>query len=392
MKILKYKVAGALYQAETGPQAQVGDQVKMFLDQEANPELPEFVFGIIQPGISKSGCCEDFTVYSIEYELEGFILRPDDILTVTTTAAVDVVAEDLGDEAAARIAGDAALTTALGVETAARVAGDIADRAYAIQRANHTGTQAQSTVVNLVSDLALKAPLAGATLTNVTLSSGTIQNLGFGQIPVLGMANNQPSNNGHVAEARATRIPLGMELSVDPDTVDFVEMLGYPDNYMNSSANSIYYGRYWISGTVNGKTSYEGGLVIIGSPMIKVTWDGTSKWVAEPISGGSGVTWSKTSANLTDSAAWVPSSGPQGQATGDLILSPQMFLPGQPMWWTDTPTVLYIRNVANDGWNKSPMMGATISVYADDAAAAVGGVVIGDFYKKTGGTVAWRQA
>lgn len=36
-----------------------------------------------------------------------------------------------------------------------------AAQAYAIQRANHTGTQAQSTITNLVSDLALKADLVG---------------------------------------------------------------------------------------------------------------------------------------------------------------------------------------------------------------------------------------
>lgn len=31
------------------------------------------------------------------------------------------------------------------------------------------------------------------------------------------------------------------------------------------------------------------------------------------------------------------------------------------------------------------------NVYASDAAAAAGGVAIGEIYKKTGGTVAWRQ-
>lgn len=99
-KILKLKVAGKLYQAETGPAAQVGDQVKMFLDTEANPELPEFVFGVIQPGIKTTGCCEDFTIYPIEYDdadMGGNFLRPDDVLSVETVAAVDVVAQDLLD-------------------------------------------------------------------------------------------------------------------------------------------------------------------------------------------------------------------------------------------------------------------------------------------------------
>lgn len=45
-----------------------------------------------------------------------------------------------------------------GKETAGAAA---AAQAFSIQRANHTGTQAQSTIVNLVSDLAAKASLAG---------------------------------------------------------------------------------------------------------------------------------------------------------------------------------------------------------------------------------------
>jgi len=128
MKILKYKIAGALYQAETGPEAQVGDQVKMFLDTAANPELPEFVFGIIQPGIKKSGCCDDYTIYPIGYELEEFTLHGDDVLSVETTAAVDVVAEDLAAEVAARIAADSAESAAriadVNAEEAARIAAD----------------------------------------------------------------------------------------------------------------------------------------------------------------------------------------------------------------------------------------------------------------------------
>lgn len=46
-----------------------------------------------------------------------------------------------------------------------------------LDRANHTGTQAQSTVTNLVSDLAAKAPLASPTFTGtVTLPAGQVVN------------------------------------------------------------------------------------------------------------------------------------------------------------------------------------------------------------------------
>lgn len=124
MKFLTYKIAGVLQQDETGAPAQVGDQVKIFLDQQANPELPEFVFGIIQPGIRKAGCCEDYTIYKIEYELEGFTLRPDDVINLTTTAAVDVVAKDLADEVERATTAEEQLQENIDVEEAARIAAD----------------------------------------------------------------------------------------------------------------------------------------------------------------------------------------------------------------------------------------------------------------------------
>lgn len=124
MKFLTYKVAGVLQQDETGAPAQVGDQVKMFLDQQANPELPEFVFGIIQPGIRKAGCCDDYTIYKIGYELEDFTLRPDDIINLTTTAAVDVVAQDLFEETQRAIAAEAQLQENIDDEETARIEAD----------------------------------------------------------------------------------------------------------------------------------------------------------------------------------------------------------------------------------------------------------------------------
>lgn len=68
-----------------------------------------------------------------------------DALTDKTTADLPAINSPL----AAALAGK---------ETAGAAA---AAQAYSVQRANHTGTQAQSTIVNLVSDLAAKASLAG---------------------------------------------------------------------------------------------------------------------------------------------------------------------------------------------------------------------------------------
>lgn len=87
MKTLnKYIVAGALYENETGPEAQVGDQVKMYLDTEAHEDFPEYIFGVIQHPIVKVNC-DSATSYSIEYDeadLDGVVnyLVVDDVISV----------------------------------------------------------------------------------------------------------------------------------------------------------------------------------------------------------------------------------------------------------------------------------------------------------------------
>lgn len=131
MKIIKLEIAGGLYQDETGRPAQVGDQVKLFLDTEARPGFPEFVFGIIQPGI-KLIHCDEYTQYSIEYDdgaiPSGFLL-PDDVTHVTATDAVDVVAQDLA-EVEERLDADIA------AETAARITADTAEQTARINADN----------------------------------------------------------------------------------------------------------------------------------------------------------------------------------------------------------------------------------------------------------------
>lgn len=85
MKTLQdYIVDDRLYASDTGPEAKVGDQVKLFLDQEANPDFPEFILGIIQHPITRVNC-ESSTSYVIEYDeadLEGAasLIRPGDVI------------------------------------------------------------------------------------------------------------------------------------------------------------------------------------------------------------------------------------------------------------------------------------------------------------------------
>jgi hypothetical protein len=91
MKILQgYIVDDRLYTSGTGPEAKVGDQVKLFLDQEAQPAFPEFIFGIIQHPIVRVNC-DHSTSYRIEYDeadLEGAasLIRPGDVIDVTVAS------------------------------------------------------------------------------------------------------------------------------------------------------------------------------------------------------------------------------------------------------------------------------------------------------------------
>ena len=94
MKILQdYIVDDRLYVSDTGPEAQVGDQVKLFLDQASNPAFPEFIFGIIQHPITRINC-DSSTSYVIEYDeadLEGAasLIRPGDVIDASIASEFD---------------------------------------------------------------------------------------------------------------------------------------------------------------------------------------------------------------------------------------------------------------------------------------------------------------
>lgn len=109
MKTLRdLEVADALYLGDAGPEAVVGDQVKLFLDQEANPDFPAFIYGIIQHPIVKVDCGSK-TSYVIEYDeadLEGAasLIRPGDVIDYTVESGIQA---SISAETAARVAGDA---------------------------------------------------------------------------------------------------------------------------------------------------------------------------------------------------------------------------------------------------------------------------------------------
>lgn len=114
MKTLsEYIVEDALYRDGTGIEAQVGDQVKLYLDTVSVPGFPEFILGVIQNPITRVNC-ESATSYEIEYDeadLNGAAsaIVPDNVTSVEVVSHTDVLEDALNDEIARATAAEAAI-------------------------------------------------------------------------------------------------------------------------------------------------------------------------------------------------------------------------------------------------------------------------------------------
>ena len=126
LTLTDYIVLDRLYSGGTGPEAQTGDEVRLYLDTEAIPAFPEYIIGVIQNPIVRVNC-ETSTSYSIEYDeadLLGAVefLRPQDVTNSEVTSALDELANAIEVETAARIAD-------VNAEEAARIAA-LSNEAY----------------------------------------------------------------------------------------------------------------------------------------------------------------------------------------------------------------------------------------------------------------------
>ena len=253
MKILRdYRVAGALFVNDSGVEAQVSDQVTLFLDRGAEDKFPESIVATIQHPITKVEC-GSMTSYVLEYNEQNIsaaatLLRPQDIIDATVVSGVLVVATQLNVEIAARIAADTAeAATRLAADTAeaaTRLAADTAetgariaaDTAHEADTTAHPAANIYNTAVggitttNVQAALAeldtLKAPKASpafsgiVTLSNVTevifdttvgtkLGTSTAQKLAFhNATPVVQRAGAaQATVAGTVGAAVVTTAP-----------------------------------------------------------------------------------------------------------------------------------------------------------------------------------------
>ena len=192
MKILRdYRVAGALFVNDSGVEAQVSDQVTLFLDKGAEPAFHVSVTATIQHPITRVEC-GSMTSYVLEYNETTLgnagapvLLRPQDIIDATVVSGVLVVATQLNVEIAARIAADTAeAATRLAADTTEAATRLAADAAHAASITAHPASSIVNTpsvgitATNVQAALAeldtLKAPKASPTLTGiVTVSNVT---------------------------------------------------------------------------------------------------------------------------------------------------------------------------------------------------------------------------
>jgi len=116
--LTNYIVIPALYQQAGGLEAQVGDQVKLYLDTDAQPGFPEFILGVIQHPIVR--VC-DGTAYSIEYDESDLVvaeaIHPDDVVSAEVFQAWDQLAVVIDAEIARATAAEADLANTLGDPT-----------------------------------------------------------------------------------------------------------------------------------------------------------------------------------------------------------------------------------------------------------------------------------
>jgi hypothetical protein len=114
-----FQVAGALFVSPGGAEIAAGDEVRLFLNQVANPAFPEFIDGIAQNPITRvnlvsGGCVVEGTSYTFEYEADDLdgaatMLNVCDVVEVSAIACCEVLRDALDDEIAARTAADTAL-------------------------------------------------------------------------------------------------------------------------------------------------------------------------------------------------------------------------------------------------------------------------------------------
>ncbi len=206
-----FQVAGALFVSPGGAEIAAGDEVRLFLNQVANPAFPEFVDGIAQNPITRvnlvsGGCVVEGTSYTFEYEADDLdgaatVLNVCDVTDVSAIACCEVLRDALDDEIAARTAADTALQTNIDEVQDDLDTWDVIELAAA--PSNGTAGRKQITTQTVIGTVATGGSMT-LTVTNVGLTGSPLAisfNVDSGDIPSAVAAKAAAALSGNAAVA-----------------------------------------------------------------------------------------------------------------------------------------------------------------------------------------------
>ncbi len=206
-----FQVAGALFVSPGGAEIAAGDEVRLFLNQVANPAFPEFVDGIAQNPITRvnlvsGGCVVEGTSYTFEYEADDLdgaatVLNVCDVTDVSAIACCEVLRDALDDEIAARTAADTALQTNIDEVQDDLNTWDVIELAAA--PSNGTAGRKQITTQTVIGTVATGGSMT-LTVTNAGLTGSPLAisfNVDAGDIPSAVAAKAVAALSGNAAVA-----------------------------------------------------------------------------------------------------------------------------------------------------------------------------------------------
>lgn len=157
----------------TGGEPQPGDVVRLFLDQTANSNFPEFVDAVLQFPIDTSevvreGCIRITYIYNFLYDTAdvaglGVNLRPSDIDRVECVTCCQILHERVDEETERALAAEQFLAEELNAEVLARIAAVNAESAARIAAVNAEAAARSAADINLQGNINTEATARATT-------------------------------------------------------------------------------------------------------------------------------------------------------------------------------------------------------------------------------------
>lgn len=244
MKILQdYTVSDRLRLSDTGPEAAVGDLVKLFLNTQANPAFPAFIYGVVQHPIVRVNC-DNSTAYDISYNETDLLgsaafIRPGDVIdaTVTVGPADHAVALNRSSADAHPISAITGLVTALAAKVSTSSLGTGVSTALALPIGTNGAAQRQG-------DPLTPTSIIVPDMTTVVPPSGAI-GLKYGQ---LSLGDGAKMGGNEINPLRRIRGSYRFSTGVQPITGAFTRVAALPifptdiPSISNTSVPFVVYG------------------------------------------------------------------------------------------------------------------------------------------------------